>query len=413
MKRTPLELFQKHKFKLLILAAILLAIFIIWLIFDIAENRRIDAEAVTFSEKLTVEFGEPAKVSHFLAQLNGELIDDFDIDTTKLGAQTIHFEFRNLKNKKRHREFEIEVVDSTAPQIHGLNYYTVNVGHEDPLTDLMLSGDNVDDVPKREIVGQYDLSRPGTYNVEYVITDASGNTARKPFTIDVVRPSNSSNYVGGQSSGTLDGTTFKEARQKYKSNDTKIGIDVSSWQGEINWPEVKKSGVEFAIIRVGYQTEYGADYTLDKFFKQNLTSALSAGLPVGVYFYSCADSLDEATKQAEWILAQVDGYDLELGIAFDWEEWNSFNQAGISFYTLNQIAETFLNRIAEAGYEGMIYSSKTYLDRFWRVKNYPTWLAQYYHRPTYSGDFRFWQFSDTGLVDGIGSYVDLDVLYLN
>ena len=379
-----------------------------WLIFDTIDNRRIDAEAVTLKENLTIEFGQPARVSDFIESLNGEYIDDFAIDTTSLGAVDVQFDYINIKNKKRTAKFNIEIVDTTAPTIYGLSKYSVPVGYEGDLTDLMISVDNIDDFPARNIVGEYNLTQPGTYKLDYIITDHSGNSTKQPFTLEVFTPT----YGNSQSTPATPNTLpISSAIRTHKTAQTSIGIDVSAWQGTIDWQKVHEAGVEFAFIRVGYQVDFDAEFMLDRTFVNNIEGALKAGLPVGVYFYSCANNIDEAKRQAEWILEQVDGYELELGIVFDWEEWSDFNHASMSFYTLEKVADAFVETVEERGYKGLLYGSKNYLNRFWQGNTHPVWLAQYYDHPTYEKDFHFWQFTDAGIVPGISGYVDLDVRY--
>lgn len=403
---------SRRKFAIIVIATLILGcVFGGWLVYDLIDTRRVDAVAVTFAENRQVEFGGVVKASDFIENLNGQYITDPEIDTTKLGLQEVEFEFYNLKHRKRTRRLEIEVVDTTQPLIYGRNFYTVNLGYDGDLTNLMLSGDNLDDHPRREIRGAYDTKTPGDYDLEYLITDASGNSASQTFTLRVVEPAPSSGGSSNQSS-PVETTSIEEAIAKYRKKDTQIGIDVSSWQGTIDWQKVKASGVEFAMLRLGYQADYGGEYTLDREFLHNIEGATAVGLPVGVYFYSCADSVDEARRQAEWVMEQIKDYPVELGIAYDWEEWNDFNRAGISFYTLQSSADAFLSAVEAASYRGLLYGSKNYLEKFWQGNHYAVWLAQYYDYPTYSRDFALWQFTDTGAVPGISGAVDLNVRYM-
>ncbi len=206
---------------------------------------------------------------------------------------------------------------------------------------------------------------------------------------------------------------LKEVVQKHKTSTTKIGVDVSQWQGKIDWPAVKDAGIEFAFIRLGYQTKFNSEYTLDPFFHQNVQAAQAAGLPIGIYFYSYADTVEQAKDQAEWIAEQISDYNIELGVAFDWESWSEFNIANMSLYTINKVATTFLDTLESFGYNGVLYSSKVYLERIWQPNNYPVWLAQYYDRVTYDGDYWIWQMSNTGQVTGINGDVDLNIMYLD
>lgn len=395
-----------------IVAVALIAVsFTIWLIHDSIETRRLDETSVVLSNDLTAEFGSEVKASDYIWHLDGSMASDMVIDTSQLGTTAVEFQYYNIKNKKRTKQFTINVVDTTRPTIYGQNLQVVNTGYTGELTDLMLSGDNFDDNPTREINGQYDLNKAGDYALEYVVTDASGNTARRSFTLRVIEPAPELNRQPSATNTVEKGTPIAEIIENYKNGNVEIGIDVSSWQGEIDWAEAKAAGVEFAMIRVGYQVEYGGEYVLDKYFQENIAGATAVGLPVGVYFYSCANSTSEAENQAKWILEQVGDYPIELGVAFDWEEWEEFNHAGMSFYTLQKVADTFLGTIENAGHSGMLYGSKNYLERFWWRNTRSVWLAQYYDRPTYSKSFQMWQLTDSGAVPGIDGYVDLDIRY--
>ncbi len=405
---------KSKNFKYLALALVVFTVaLIVFLIYNHFENERIDREAITFKENLEISFNSPAKVSDFIETINGELIEDTEIDTEKLGEQTINFDFINIKNKKRSREITISVIDDIKPQIHGNNSYTVYQGYKGKLTDLMLSVDNIDDQPKREIIGEYDLEKTGSYSLIYKITDANGNSAEKNFILNVIQPPQDTAKPNSNSATTLiiDGDKLADIIKQYKTAKTKIGVDVSEWQGKINWAKVQKSGIEFAMIRLGYQKGYDGELVLDPYFEQNIKAINKLNLPVGVYFFSYAKNHDQAREQAEWILDKIKDYNVDLGIAYDWENWNNYNTANMSIYTLNRVAETFLNTIKNAGYHSLNYSSKNYLDLFWNVEGHDTWLAQYYHKPTYEGDFSLWQMTDTGLVDGIDGYVDLDIMY--
>lgn len=374
---------------------------------EIAENRRLDATSVTLkpTENLTVPFGAKVKVSDFLEHLEGNIVDDFEIPTDELGFKTINFEYINIKNRRRPSSFTITVADTTPPQIFGKSAYTVARGHTGNLIDLMISGDDLDDHPTREIIGDYNLNQIGQYPLEYRITDASGNRTSHQFTLNVVAPIDANSTPAPRPS-----TPLSEFITQHKNAQTKVGIDVSSWQGNIDWLAVKAAGVEFAFLRVGYG--YQEQCFLDKTFLANIAGATAAGLPVGVYFYSYADDPAESKAQAEWVRAQIGDYPVELGVVFDWEDWGEFNNYGISFRTLNQIAQSFLDTAASYGYKTSLYGSKYYLERFWQPTT-PVWLAQYYHQATYTGAYWLWQLSDSGRVAGISGNVDIDIMYLS
>lgn len=391
---------------LLIIILIIIITIGIWLYLDIKENKRIDAEAVTLSEDLTVEFGKDVKISDFIENLNGTLLENYKIDTEYLGQKEVSFEFLNIRNKKRKANFTITVVDKTKPQIFSGSSYTVEVGYEKKLEDVLLSGDNIDDNPSREIIGEYDFNTIGDYNLTYVVTDSSNNKTSKDFVLHVIEKPTTPPKT------TRKDNYLNDIINNYKTENTKIGIDVSKWQEEIDWEKVKNSGVEFAIIRIGYQTEYDGEYVVDPYFIQNIEGAKAVGLPVGIYFYSYAKTVEQATEQAEWVTEQLSDYEIDLPIAFDWESWTSFNTTNMSFYTINKVANTFLDKLTDNGYKAMLYGSESYLKDIWYPSKYDTWLAHYTAKTNYDGDYFLWQMCDTGKIDGIDTYVDINIMYL-
>lgn len=398
---------MKKRVSIIILVIMVITIIIgIWTYLNIKENKRIDAEAVTLTENLTIEYGKKAKVSNFIQNLNGTLLNDYEIDTENLGKKQISFEYLNIKNKKRKYTFTITTIDVTKPQIFMGSSYTVKKGYEKKLEDVLLSGDDIDDNPKREIIGEYDVNTVGDYKLTYTVTDSSNNKTSRDFVLHVIEET-----TKPQVKTTPKNTYIEDVIKNYKTEKTQIGIDVSKWQEEIEWQKVKESGVEFAIIRIGYQTEYDGEYVLDPYFVQNIEGAKDVGLPVGIYFYSYAKTVEQATEQAEWVTEQLKEYEIDLPIAFDWESWTSFNTTGMSFNTINKVANTFLETIEKSGYKGMLYGSKTYLTDIWYPTKYDTWLAHYTNKTNYEGDYILWQMCDTGRIDGINNYVDIDIMY--
>ena len=174
----------------------------------------------------------------------------------------------------------------------------------------------------------------------------------------------------------------------------------------------KKAGVEFAMIRIGFGHNSKNKIVMDNQYKKNIVNAKKAGIPVGVYFFSYAKSVEEAREQAKYIVDVLDGETLELPIAFDWENWSKFNSYNISLTDINLIADTFINEVTKHGYQGTLYSSKYYLENIWNVGTKDTWLAHYTSKKSsYSKPYSMWQFSSRGKVDGIDALVDLNVLY--
>lgn len=191
------------------------------------------------------------------------------------------------------------------------------------------------------------------------------------------------------------------------------GIDVSKWEGDINWTQVKNAGVDYAIIRVGYRgTGNGALYE-DPMFDTYMEGAISAGIPVGVYIYSQALTVEEATAEANFVLERIRDYSISLPIVMDYEFYGNdgrLYQAHLSKAQMTKNALAFCETVTSAGYEPMLYANKSFLtdninaDEVAEVAS--IWLAHYTTNTTYSGEYDQWQYSDTGRVSGISTDVD-------
>lgn len=360
---------------------------------------------VELKEDLTIPFDSDVKISDFIANINGEIIDDKKIDTTKLGEKELFFEYINDDGIKVPYRFTVVVEDVTAPMVWLGDTYTVDTDIKNTLEDRIMCVDDYDDEPVCKVVGDYDLKRVGTYNVQFVAEDSSGNKTVKPFTLTVKKPSNSiSNYNPSK-------YAFAEAVSKYKSFTASVGIDVSSWQGDIDFDKVKAAGVEFAFVRVGSKWGMDGDYFLDSKFEQNMEGFNRVGIPVGAYFYSYARNEDEAIEEALYVIDKLKKYKVDLPVAFDFEDWSRYNNYKMSLYRLNRNAEVFIETIEKAGYEGMLYGSLNYLNKLWKTDDKMVWVAHYTNNADYEGKYKFWQFTSAGGVDGINGYVDLDVMY--
>lgn len=403
---------NKRRFILIIMVVVITLLIVgitMYIIIDKRKEREEDAVALTTKEDLTTEFLEKVKVSDFIENLQGELTSDFEINTTKLGKTTVTFSYKSIRNKNKIKSFDIEVVDTTNPVIYMSNTMTVTKGSNKKLTDAILAGDNCDSNPTRIIEGDYDLNKVGNYNLKFIIKDASGNEASQKFILKVVEPSKGGN--SNMNTGASSGKQFSECIENYKNDKTEIGIDVSKWQGEIDWQAVKNAGAEFAIIRIGYQTDYDGEDKEDEYFRKNIEGATKAGIKIGGYFYSYAKTAKEASEQAEWVIDKISGYKLDLPVAFDWESWTSFSKCSMSFYDLNNNAKTFIKKLNDNGYKGSIYGSKNYLQTMWYADEYEdVWLAHYTKQTDYKGNYQIWQMCDTGRIAGINGAVDIDIM---
>ncbi|MCI8394681.1 MAG: hypothetical protein HFH86_04300 [Bacilli bacterium] len=363
---------------------------------------------VTLKDDLTIPVGEEGYISSFISSINGTFIQDEKIDTSKIGFQQIRFQYQNDDHIKVHYSFEIEVVDLTPPLVWLASSYTVNIGSDDSFIHKIMCADDYDHNPKCEIVGEYDLNTEGTYSVVFQATDQSGNQTKHPFSLRVVKPKKGNS---GTTTSTPSKTLFTDIVQNHKNESTEIGLDLSHWQGDVDFNLLKQAGVEFVFLRAGTTSGIDGEYVLDRKFEQNIKGANAVGIPVGIYFYSYANTEEKAREEARWVLDKIKDYQVDLPIAFDWENWSFYNDFHLSLLGLSNMADVFMKTVEDAGYRGILYSSKSYLEKAWREQSRPVWLAHYTSKTNYQGDYEFWQLCSDGVVSGIQGYVDINVRY--
>ncbi len=204
-----------------------------------------------------------------------------------------------------------------------------------------------------------------------------------------------------------------------------VGIDVSKWQGKIDWQKVKESGIEFAYVRVGYRGENGKLYKDDN-ADYNIQKANEAGILVGVYFFSTAINEAEALEEANFTLETIKGYSISYPVVYDCEGYRKAESRmnGLSAEARTDNAVKFLETVKGAGYDTMFYASRNdmLISIYWQVSritdNYKVWIAQYpdvtypeKDTPDYPGRFDAWQYTNMGKVNGIDGYVDMVVSY--
>lgn len=401
---------QKGWRKILIIISLnylLVIVLFLWLLLP-----KVDNTSYKLTNNLQLPVYSKVKVKDLITSMKGKVITNKTINTDKLGEQEVTFIYKSDKGQKKLGKFKIEIVDNEEPLIWLSDSYSVKVGSKIDLEKEILCADNYDEKPICKIKGKYDINTPGKYNLTYIATDSSHNEEKVNFTLNVYQPVSTVPTTKEEQLPPLV-TTFQEVVENHKTKNTEIGIDVSKWQKEIDFKKVKEAGASFVMVRVGSQQGVNGEYILDPYFKKNIENAIKNNLKVGGYFYSYASSNKEAKKQANWVLKQIKDYDISLPIAFDWECYNDFNAMELSLFGLNKIAETFLERIEQEGYKGMLYGSKNYLNAIWKYHNYDIWLAHYTKQTDYTSDYIMWQLSQNGQIDGINGLVDIDILYQN
>ncbi len=203
---------------------------------------------------------------------------------------------------------------------------------------------------------------------------------------------------------------LKEVRKEVK------GIDVSSWQKEIDWNKVALSGeVDFVYIRCGFRNLSNANINIDKKFKYNISEANRLGIPVGVYFYSTAMNEKEVLEEATFVLNLIKDYDVTYPIVYDFESFGSHRTKNVSYKRINDNGVKFLDYMRSHGYQGMLYANLHSLtNNQWdlsKYEGYKLWYAQYYKEVTYDGKYDMWQYTSDGKVDGIDTRVDMNIGY--
>ncbi len=216
---------------------------------------------------------------------------------------------------------------------------------------------------------------------------------------------------------TWNGTTYYHDPNVAAGKNILPGIDVSQYQGDINWSKVAASGIQFAFIRLGYTSQYDQSINLDSKFNANIEGAKAAGLKVGVYYRSQARTVSEAVQEANFTLEQLKGCSLDLPVSVDYEYYDggtvshSYPDKATKTAALNAFCDT----ISAAGYRAVMYLNTEILASDVNVGslNYGLWLARWTTGvPEYSGSYEFWQCSGGGAnVDGISGAVDLDWWY--
>lgn len=199
---------------------------------------------------------------------------------------------------------------------------------------------------------------------------------------------------------------------------SKLGVDVSSYQKNINWKKVKEAGVEFAILRIGYRG-YGESGKLieDPMFEKNYANATREGIEIGVYFFSQSVNEDEIKEEAEFVCQKLEGKEISYPVVFDLEKIKN-DEARTDNLTTEEITsmtEKFCQLIQEKGYTPCIYgNAKTFTTKMKleQFNDYSKWYADYQEKPIYIYDFEIWQYTETGKINGISGNVDLNLQFI-
>jgi len=197
-----------------------------------------------------------------------------------------------------------------------------------------------------------------------------------------------------------------------------IGVDISKYQGEVDFYQLKDAGIDYVMLRVGARGYSSGKIIMDEYFATNIQKATEAGLDIGVYFYSQALTTDEAIEEANVVIQSLEGYTLQYPVAFDMEyvENDTARVESLSRADKTAITKAFLDTIQAAGYRAMIYGNKEWLIKridLSQLKDYEIWLSQQKDIPDYPYKFSMWQYTTSAEIHGIEGYANLNICFID
>ena len=227
-------------------------------------------------------------------------------------------------------------------------------------------------------------------------------------------------YASTKTRSKYTGITYTH-NSKFDNKELVYGMDISQHNGKIDFKKVKKDGIQFVFIRVGYTGYTKSSFSLnyDKNYKTYIKDAKKAGLKVGVYWYSQSTKVSEAKKEANALLKAIKGYSITMPVVFDYEfadtKKGRLDSARLSKTNMTANALAFLNTVSNAGYDACIYASENFLGEHLYANqissSFKVWLANYSSKTNYRGDYEFWQHTAKGRVSGMRGNVDINFWY--
>ncbi len=220
----------------------------------------------------------------------------------------------------------------------------------------------------------------------------------------------------GEQDALTDADKTEIKKLQATTGNTKVGIDVSKWNGDIDWDKAKNAGVDYAIVRAGYRGSVTGSLVQDPYFEANMKGAAAAGVPIGVYFFTQATNEVEAVEEASMVLQLIREYKIDYPVFIDTEGAGGNGRAdNLDVKTRTMVCEAFCRTIENAGYTAGVYASRNWYNNRLEVKrleNYCIWLAEYRSVPLYQGYYQMWQYTSKGKIDGIKGNVDMNISYM-
>lgn len=387
--------------------------------FDREDGQQTQATTVAVDDNVTItEYGK--QIGNDLHGFE-EDASFFEEETTQKKPEKTESNYLSMIITSVQRDLRVQIVDYKGNLVTGKSFY-VDVKDVGEYKDLDQDG----------IVYIADLS-PGQYEVSLkqvegyrVSATALTVNVKAQVEYEVISDISLLMRTEDEINVAEDDTEQNLAREDADSseilepvavdNKTRLGIDVSKWNGEIDWKKVKDAGVSFVIIRCGYRGSKTGSLVIDPCFEQNIEQAKEAGLSVGVYFFTQATTQVEAVEEASMVLCLTEQYDLDYPIFIDTEGAGGDGRAdALDKETRTAVVKAFTETIRNSGQEAGIYASRSWYNNnleIGELEQNCIWLAEYRSTPVYAGNYQLWQYTSKGKIDGIEGNVDLDFSYL-
>ncbi len=252
--------------------------------------------------------------------------------------------------------------------------------------------------------------------VSYTVIDDIDFFVHAESEVDILKEDTKDKKLDSEDEDDSQYTALLDMEEDEHANAVKLGIDVSKWNGEIDWEVVKAEGVDFAIIRCGYRGSSSGWLLEDPYFYKNMTGAKKAGIKVGLYFFTQATNLVEAVEEASMVVSLLGDTEIEYPVFIDTEGAGGNGRAdNLDPGTRTAVVNAFCQTIQNAGLDAGVYSGRNWFYNNLIVDEMEApnvWLAEYRQTPLYEGRYDMWQYTSSGSVAGIEGRVDLNISYL-
>ena len=252
--------------------------------------------------------------------------------------------------------------------------------------------------------------------VSYTVIDDIDFFVHAESEVDILKEDTKDKKLDSEDEDDSQYTALLDMEEDEHANAVKLGIDVSKWNGEIDWEVVKAEGVDFAIIRCGYRGSSWGWLLEDPYFYKNLTGAKKAGIKVGLYFFTQATNIVEAVEEASMVVSLLGDTEIEYPVFIDTEGAGGNGRAdNLDPGTRTAVVNAFCQTIQNAGLDAGVYSGRNWFYNNLIVDEMEApnvWLAEYRQTPLYEGRYDMWQYTSSGSVAGIEGRVDLNISYL-